>query len=820
MTARVKKGFTLIELLVILAVIAVLFVAYISKVDFATYKAKDSGILTDFRSYEIAIKTTTSESGEFKNFVTKDAYIESLHKNLDKSLKFTNTGGKYLSEAINQYGYKYELKFNEVDNQLEIYSPKAIDDGSGLFAYGAPDENGEELYVGKLAVYNYAVGKLTVTNFNTRLTLQTPSGTPVTPEPESKYKLATDADFSGTTDGTFKYIGTAEYVEIPHVIKGIPVTSYRSMFENTSVKGVKSTNTNVTQTIYMFRDSQATTLDLSNLDTSKVMNMSGMFQNSQATTLDLSSFNTFTVISMSNMFMNSKATELDLSSFNMHTVTGLIDMFNGSQATTGYARTASDATKLNASPNKPSGLTFTVKINYKLATDEDFSGDTDGTFKYIGTAEYVEIPHTIKGVPVTSYKNMFKATNVNGVKSTNKNVTDMSSMFDSSTSASLDLSELDTSNVTNMYGMFWSSKATTLDLSKFNTNKVINMSWMFYGSKATTLDLNSFNTSAVTNMSSMFFSSKATTINLSSFNTSSVTNMSGMFDASEAISLNLSGFNTSNVTNMSAMFGASKVTTLDLSSFDTSNVTDMSRMFRMSNTITLNLSSFNTFKVTDMNNMFTGCQATVLDLSSFDTSNTTNISQMFRNSQATTGYARNQTEADKFNTLCEAPYGLTFISVEPIEYTMATDEDFSGTTNGSFKYIGSAEYVEIPHTIKGVTVTSYSFMFGSNATIKGVKSTNPNITNMSYMFAMSSSLSSIDLTQFDTSNVQNMTCMFDGCNSLTTLDLSSFDTLKVANMDDMFYCTALTTGYARTQADANRFNASQNKPAEVTFVVK
>jgi hypothetical protein len=56
---------------------------------------------------------------------------------------------------------------------------------------------------------------------------------------------------------------------------------------------------------------------------------------------------------------------------------------------------------------------------------------------------------------------------------------------------------------------------------------------------------------------------------------------------------------------------------------------------------------------------------------------------------------------------------------------------------------------------------------------------------------------------------------------MTTIDLSSFDTSKVTQNDNMFQeCTSLTTGYARTQADADKFNNSSNKPSGITFVVK
>ena len=40
-----------------------------------------------------------------------------------------------------------------------------------------------------------------------------------------------------------------------------------------------------------------------------------------------------------------------------------------------------------------------------------------------------------------------------------------------------------------------------------------------------------------------------------------------------------------------------------------------------------------------------------------------------------------------------------------------------------------------------------------------------------------------------------------------------FGTMNVTNMSDMFLGSQATIGYARTQADADKFNASSNKPA-------
>ena len=69
-----------------------------------------------------------------------------------------------------------------------------------------------------------------------------------------------------------------------------------------------------------------------------------------------------------------------------------------------------------------------------------------------------------------------------------------------------------------------------------------------------------------------------------------------------------------------------------------------------------------------------------------------------------------------------------------------------------------------------------------------------NITDMSGMFVSCSSLTSLDLSGWNTSNVTDMHGMFSYCNRLTTLDVSGWNTSKIINMNDMFYyCNRLTT---------------------------
>ncbi|MDD7209780.1 MAG: BspA family leucine-rich repeat surface protein, partial [Lachnospiraceae bacterium] len=69
-----------------------------------------------------------------------------------------------------------------------------------------------------------------------------------------------------------------------------------------------------------------------------------------------------------------------------------------------------------------------------------------------------------------------------------------------------------------------------------------------------------------------------------------------------------------------------------------------------------------------------------------------------------------------------------------------------------------------------------------------------NITSANWMFYNCSSLTSLDLTSFNTGNVKDMGGMFWGCSSLTSLDLTSFNTGNVTSMSSMFYnCSSLTS---------------------------
>ena len=152
---------------------------------------------------------------------------------------------------------------------------------------------------------------------------------------------------------------------------------------------------------------------------------------------------------------------------------------------------------------------------------------------------------------------------------------------------------------------------------------------------------------------------------------------------------------------------------------------------------------------------------------------------------------------------------------------------------------------ELCGTINGKKITNMSSMFrGSKAISIDLSSFDTsNVLSMSSMFE-NTKATELNLSSFDTSKVTSMDSMFLGSQA-TTINLSSFDTSKVTSMDTMFYNakvvsldlssfdtsnvtdmyymfkdSSVTIGYARTEEDADKLNASSGKPSALSFVVK
>ena len=327
-----------------------------------------------------------------------------------------------------------------------------------------------------------------------------------------------------------------------------------------------------------------TNVDLSNIDTHKVTDMSGMFAACyNLTSLDLSNFNTEKAVDMSCMFSDcGSLNNLDLSAFDTKKVTNMSGMFSYCCGLTNL-----DLSSFNTSNVTDMSLMFSTCSNLTVLDLSKF--DT-------------------------------------------RAVTNMSGMFSGCKSlTSLDLSSFDTRNVTNMSGMFSGCKSlTSLNLSSFDTKSVTDMSNMFSGCQSlTSLDLSNFDTGAVTNMYYMFSGCKSlTNVDLSYFNTRTVVRMDFMFSSCTGLkSVNLSNLHADELDTYRMFYGCTNLIKVNLSNLRARSLQYM--FMGCTSLASIDLSEINTEKLWTMVGMFVNCtNLTSVNLSNLDLRNVS-LSRIF-----------------------------------------------------------------------------------------------------------------------------------------------------------------------------------------------
>ena len=298
---------------------------------------------------------------------------------------------------------------------------------------------------------------------------------------------------------------------------------------------------------------------------------------------------------------------------------------------------------------------------------------------------------------------------------------------------------------------------------------------------------------------------------------------------------------------------------LDLSSFDTRNVTDMSDMFNECNYLkSLDLTSFNTSKVTDMSYMFyndfslktihVGVCWNTDKLRSTPTEYSENgWYRMFDDCSSLIGEKGTECQGYTRKEYARIDGGTStpgyLSSPLPTAYAVLSSDGktltFYYDTKKAIRQGGTAYLLNTGDNVPGWSI-SYDFLSEENPnkitkvvfdssfkdarptsthywfydqvklkTISGISNLNTSeVTDMSYMFAFCSSLTSLDVSNFNTSDVTDMSFMFSGCSSLTSLDLSSFNTSKVTNMRWMFReDKEMTTIYVGDQWSTSKLSA-------------
>ena len=85
-----KHGFTLVEILIVVAVIGILFITLVPRIDFAGDKAREKGVKTDFRSFELAAEQILRENAGLSDFEDVDDLCDEngINLYLDHAIQF------------------------------------------------------------------------------------------------------------------------------------------------------------------------------------------------------------------------------------------------------------------------------------------------------------------------------------------------------------------------------------------------------------------------------------------------------------------------------------------------------------------------------------------------------------------------------------------------------------------------------------------------------------------------------------------------------------------------------------------------------------
>ena len=106
-----------------------------------------------------------------------------------------------------------------------------------------------------------------------------------------------------------------------------------------------------------------------------------------------------------------------------------------------------------------------------------------------------------------------------------------------------------------------------------------------------------------------------------------------------------------------------------------------------------------------------------------------------------------------------------------------------------------------------VTNMKHMFKDCKNLTSLDVSNFNTsNVTDMQYMFEDCHNIISLNLSNFDTSNVTNMTQMINECYNLTELNISNWHLKSEVNVTDMFIDTNVLTKVTMNNSDYNSVN--------------
>lgn len=277
----------------------------------------------------------------------------------------------------------------------------------------------------------------------------------------------------------------------------------------------------------------------------------------------------------------------------------------------------------------------------------------------------------------------------------------------------------------------------------------------------------------------------------------------------------------------SHLFEYTYIDKIDANNLDVSNVTDGSYMFySCANSTEINVSQWNTSKIKYFDKMFSNCQSLAfLDVNNWDMISGCSLNSMFSYS-GITDIDLSKWDTSNISNLSNLLFNCT--KLKQIDLHTWNTKSVS-TCYWLFRGCSSLEFINIDGW-NTCNVYDMDRMFGECPkliTIKGLNKLNTrNVQFTRLMFIADHSLTTLDLSSFNTQNCIDTSQMFRGCYNLKSIYVSdTFVMTKVSNSTQMFLdCISLIGGAGTTfvssfiDGTAARIDGGASNPGYFTAI--
>ena len=606
--------------------------------------------------------------------------------------------------------------------------------------------------------------------------------------------------------------------------------------------------------ISMFSGSNSIkSIDLSNIDTSKVTDMNNMFYEcSSLESIDLSYFDTSLVEKMDYMFYECSSLKIiDLSYFDTSSLTNMDSMFNRCNSLQlldisrfnletlenydSIFKYNYNLTYINLYYIQDSKGYITKAINYKnsgininnliVCQKENIIESTDNRCCYYNidnheceNQKYITIFFGDRTIYNTGFGNDFRGDIdfiING-EDHNKKLSGKDRIYlhrgskleiyylSDSLSLQNYFSAAEDANMKNLISVY---------LSNLNATVSNNLDNMFYGCESlkTVIDLNDIKTLQIVNMSYMFYNCTSIEyLDLSAFNTSSVQNMISVFEKCRNLKyLDISHFNLGNLNdndNIKNMFRDVD----NLKYINVYNVQDPNKLLLnhnyqkkfFSKEPKLIVCQKEDHKIISHVNITNEC--CYYDINNDSCIDTNYITLYYGKDVEYTSF-ENDCRTGSINYIINNDHNIKLSSKDDrltikkgrkfeiyFNYPLDSLEDyFSPSFDPNMKYIVSVDLSNLDTSI----LTNMKSAFADCEQLESVDLYNfkgSSIINMNSLFSNCVSLKSIDFSYLEPNSIAYTNRMFSECTSLESIKFSSFEVSSLINLEEMFKgCSSL-----------------------------